>query len=404
MSGLLEGLKVIEVGHVVAVPAASAMLGDWGADVIKVEPLTGDLTRGTKRSHGADRMLKLAGGEVNWMIQLLNRSKRSVAIDLRQDQGRKIVYQLIREADVFMSNYESGSLKKLKLDYDTLSQINPRLIYAIVTGYGTVGPDKEERGFDVAAWARSGAQYLTGEAGNPPPSHRGGMLDRVVSAHIVAGILAALLHKEKTGQGQELDCSLFHTSVWVNSSDIQAAVLGLPCPQGDRTRAPNPLWNNYRTKDDRWFQLAMLQSALHWLPFCRAINKLELVNDPRFNTLEEREKNSKELISILDEVFSTESREEWERRFRENNCIYGRVQTPDEVVNDPQAVANGFFREMEHPAGKLKLITTPVNFHQDPASFQMPAPEVGEHTEAILLDLGYSWEDIAQLKEQKVIL
>jgi crotonobetainyl-CoA:carnitine CoA-transferase CaiB-like acyl-CoA transferase len=227
----------------------------------------------------------------------------------------------------------------------------------------------------------------------------------VAAAHAVAGILAALLHREKTGKGQELEFSLYHTGVWTLASDIQSALMGLPIPKHDRTKASNPIWNTYRTKDDRWFWLAMLQSDIHWPDFCRAIERPELENDPRFNTMETREQNSEELIRILDEILAAKNIKDWEKRFRENNCIYGRVQTPLEVTSDPQAIANDFFAEIHHPiGGKMKLVTTPVNFYQNPASIRTPAPEIGQHTEEILLDLGYSWDDIAWLKEQGVIL
>jgi len=400
MTGILEGLIVIDMGHVVAIPAAGATLADWGAEVIKVEPLTGEMYRGLVRSQAVDTP------PVNWRIQLLNRNKRGLALDLKQKSGRDILYQLVQRADVFMSNYESSSLKKLKLDYATLSKINPRLIYGVLTGYGSVGPDKDERGFDyAAAWARSGIMHLMAEPEGIPIPQRGGMMDRVVASHAVAGILAALLHREKTGKGQELEFSLYHTGVWTLAEDIQAALAGFPLGRHDRTKAGNPLWNSYRARDDRWFWLAMLQSDPSWPDFCRAIERPELENDPRFNSRETRLENCEELIRILDEVLVSRNREEWEKRFRENNCIYGRVETPVEVINDPQAVANGFFAEINHPvAGEMKLVATPVKFRQNPASVRTLAPEVGQHTEEILLDLGYGWDDIARLKEQGVIL
>ncbi|MFC2022245.1 CaiB/BaiF CoA transferase family protein [Chloroflexota bacterium] len=406
MTGILEGIRVVDMGHFVAIPAAGAMLADWGAEVIKVEPLSGEVVRGIKKIHRVPTMLQFDSSEVSWAFEFLNRNKKGLAVDIKKESGRDALYKLIESADVFMSNYELGSLKRLKLDYVTLSQLNPRLIYSIITGYGTVGPDKDERGFDYsAAWARSGIQYLIGEPGSPPPMARPGLIDRVASANIVAGILAALLHREKTGSGQELEVSLYHTGVWTLATDIQAALVGLPLPQNERAKVGNPLLNSYRTKDNRWLQLVMIQSDVHWPDFCRAIERPELENDPRFNTMETREQHCEELISIVEEVLASKNREEWEKRFRENNCIYGRIETPLEVANDPQAIANGFFAEINHPvAGQMKLVTTPVKFRQNPASLRTPAPEVGQHTEEILLDLGYSWDDLAQVKEQGAIL
>ena len=406
MSGILEGLKVIDMGHVVAIPSSGAVFADWGAEVIKVEPLIGEMMRGLGRSARNPGFLQVEGGEVNWRIQLFNRNKRGIAVDLTKESGRSIIYKLVQSSDAFMTNYELGALNKLKMDYETLSQYNPAIIYAVLTGYGTKGPDKDERGFDYAAgWARSGMQYLLGQPGCPPPQQRGGVMDRVAGFHVVTGILAALHHREKTGEGQKIEFSLYHSGVWTLAADIQGALVGLPLPQHDHTMAGNPLANTYRTKDGRWFILAMLQSDLQWPSFLRAIDKVELKDDPRFNSMEKREENCVELIRILDEVFATKTLEEWEKRFKVDNLIYGRIQTPTEVTTDPQALVNDFFAEIDHPlAGKLKLVTTPVKFCQNPAAVKTSAPEVGQHTEELLLELGYSWEDIAQLKDEGAIL
>lgn len=404
MSGILDGLKIIEMGHFVAIPAAGAMLADWGAAVIKVEPLTGELLRVPKRYHGVDKTIRLGESKVDWIIQAHNRNKKGLALDLKQDAGREILYRLVRQSDVFMTNYEINSLKKLKTDYATLSQFNPKLVYAIVTGYGTAGPDKDERGFDwSAAWARSGLQYLIGEPGTSPPPQRGGMMDRVTGTNIVAGVLAALWHRQQTGKGQEVECSLYHTGVWTALSDIQAALVGVPLGKHARTMAPNPLHNTYRTKDNRWFQLVMAQAEI-WPGFCRAIEMPELEIDPRFSTIEAREQNCEELVGILDRVIASRDMAEWERRFRENKCIYGRVQTPTDVVNDVQAKENGFFAEVRLPQGDLKLVTTPVNFSDAPATLRCGAPEIGQDTGEIMRSLGYSALEITGFKEQKVIL
>jgi crotonobetainyl-CoA:carnitine CoA-transferase CaiB-like acyl-CoA transferase len=406
MTGILEGIRVVDMGHVVAVPAACAMLGDWGAEVIKVEPLTGDMLRGLKRMRVQDGELVMMEGATHWYVNLLNRSKRGVALDLKKEAGREILNKLVQRADVFVSNYEVDALKRLKCDYASLSQINPRLVYGVLTGYGTVGPDKDERGFDFAAgWARTGAQYLIGEPGTAPPPQRGGMMDRVTGGYIAAAVLAALLNRERTGRGQEIEFSLYHTGVWIVAEDIQAALNGYPVNRHDRTAARNPLWNNYRGQDDRWFQLAMLQSDLQWPGFCRAIGRPELEKDPRFNSVEMRALHCEELIRIIDEVLMTKPRAEWEALFRQNGVIYGRVQTPEEVVNDPQSLANNFFSPIHVPgAGDGRLVNTPVKFCQNPSSIKSPAPELGQHTEEVLLELGYGWDDIARLKEQGVIL
>jgi crotonobetainyl-CoA:carnitine CoA-transferase CaiB-like acyl-CoA transferase len=406
MAGILEGIKVLDMGHVVAVPAACAMMGDWGAEVIKIEPHAGDMLRGLKRMVVENGAIKIYETWPLWYINLLNRNKRGLALDIKKDEGRAILYRLVERADVFLSNYETGALKNLKCDYATLSQINPRLVYGVLTGYGTVGPDKDERGFDfTAGWARTGIQYIIGEPGTPPPPQRGGMIDRVASGFMVAAIMAALLKRTETGRGQELAFSLYHTGVWVLADDIQAALSGFPVLKHERTKPGSPLWSNYQAKDGRWFQLAMLQSDLQWPGFCRAINRPDLENDPRCNSMEMRMLHSEEIVRIIDDILIIKTRTEWEKIFRENGVIYGRIETPEEVVRDPQAEVNNFFADIHIPAvGEGKLVTTPVKFNQYPTSIRMPAPEIGEHTEEILLELDYGWEDIARFKEHGVIL
>ena len=407
MEGLLEGIKVVDMGHVVAVPATGRILSDWGADVIKIEPLFGDLLRGWTRNGGVDKLLQYQGGEVHFQFEALNTGKKSIALDLRQDSGRAILNKIVEKSDIFISNYEMESLKKLKADFQTLSKVNPMLIYAVLTGYGSVGPDRNDRGFDMSAgWARSGIQYmLASDFGGSPPPQRPGQIDMTASIHILSGVLAALIHRQKTGKGQALELSLYHCGVWMTINDIQAALMGNSNPRSDRTKAAIPLVNTYRTRDGKWFQFNMSQSALQWPGFCRAIERPELENDPRFKDVLDREKNCKELIRIIDEILSTKNRDEWRIRFKQCDCICGLIQSPEEVVADPQALENDFFTEIDHPvAGRLKIVNTPVRFHQNPSVTKGPAPQVGQHTEEILLELGYRWDDINNLKDQKVIL
>jgi len=396
MVGILDGLRVIDMGHFVAVPSAGAVLADWGAEVLKIEPPTGEKQRG---------IMALSDTAVNWRFEVHNRNKRSIALDLKKEEGRDILYKLVSRADIFMSNYQLSALTRLKMDYDTVSKVNSRLIYAYLTGYGTAGPDKDMRGFDIAAgWAHSGIQHLLGESGGVPPMQRGGVIDRTAGFQIVAGILAALYHREKTGKGQELSLSLYHCGIWTLAADLQVVLGGLPSGVHNRLITINPLSNTYQTGDGRWIQLAMLQSDLSWHDFCLAIQKPELENNPKFVDMKARAVNCEELIRILDEVFVTRTIEEWEKILRANNCIYSRVQTPEEVINDPQALVNNFFEEIDHPvAGKAKYVTTPVKFRQNPVSAITPAPETGQHTEEVLLELGYDWDDISKFKDNKII-
>lgn len=405
MVGLLEGLRIVDMGHVVAVPAAASMLADWGADVIKVEPLGGELSRQTVRSNGKSRVISVGDGDVNWLVELHNRGKRGIAVDLKKQSGKEIIYRLVEKADIFMSNYLAGALKRLEMDYDTISRINPKIIYGSVTGYGRTGPDKDEKGFDItAAWARSGAQYMTCEPDNMPPMQRGGMMDRTTAAYLVAGMLAALRHRDRTGKGQEIEISLYNTAVWSIASDMQSVLVDQAFPRHDHFQATNPLANNYRTRDDRWLILLNPLVARALPGLSKAIGRPELADDERFNSQEAMEQNFKYFIPILDEAFASADLAEWEKRLRENGVVYGKVQTPFEVVADPQALANNFFADVAYPGGgEMKLLNTPVKFRENPAEIKGPAPHAGQHTEEVLLDLGYSMDDMTRLKAEGVI-
>lgn len=401
MAGVLDGLKVIDVGHFVAVPAAGVLLGDWGADVTKIEPLDGDAHRGDISS-----ILRRTGSKVNWRFEVHNRNKRSMALNLKLDAGRDILYELAASADVFMTNYEPATVDKLKIDYGSLKEVNPGLIYASLSGYGKSGPEKNARGFDfTAAWARTGVQHLLCEPGASPPMAPNGMMDRATGTMMVAGVLAALLHREKTGQGQELELSLYHSGVWSLIADLQETVAGNTVAPRDRRKALNPLCNTYQTRDGFWVQLAMLEADSFWPDFCRAIERPDVRMDPRFEKMAARADHREELVVILDDVFAAKDRSEWESRLQDRNCIFGWIEPPEAIIDDPQAKANGFFTEIQHPeAGKTRYLTTPVTFRQNPATIRTTAPELGQHTEEILLEMGRSWDEINELKKKGAII
>lgn len=404
MSGPCEGIKVVEFGHWVAIPSACAILSDWGAEVIKVEdPGVGDALRGVRSLEGVSVTVR----GIHSLFQDMNRGKRSIAINLRHPKGREIMHTLVQKADVFATNFQSSTFKKFEMDYSSLSKLNPQLIYASLGGYGEKGPDRDKPGFDYSAfWARSGCQSKLAWRGKPPSPQRPGMGDNIASMLIAGAIAAALFARSRSGVGQKLSFSLYHTGAWVLSNDISHALLsGEEIPNYMREEPKNPLWNVYETKDGRWLQLVIIQSDRYWSTFCKVMGKEYLEHDPRYKDSLQRDENTESLTKLISDVFRTRDLAEWEKTFDENGLVCSRVQTITDVVNDPQARENNFFTEIAHPvAGRIKLINSPAIFEGTPASIKSVAPEHGQHTEEVLLELGYGWDELTDFKEQKVIL
>ena len=405
MSGILEGVKIISFSQVIAMPATTATLADWGADVIKVEPIWGDWQRSLVSFNHTQLALNFDKGEIETHFELVNRNKRSVALNLRTEPGREIMHQLLKDADVFVANYSLEVLQRFGLDYPSLKDRYPGLIHCLLTGYGSKGPKAKDRGYDfVAAWTYGGMMSLvTADPNSPPAIQRPGMMDMVAAAHMTSGICAALYHKMKTGKGQSLELSLYHAAVWTLGTDIQTALYGQLPRLWDRVRMPNPMFNSYRSKDGRWFMLDDPNQDF-WAPFCRAIGKPEWIDNPRYATMESRAENCEEMIGLLDDIFLSRTWAEWEKDFEENDLIFSLSQTASEILEDEQAIVNNFYTDIEHPVtGKARLLNSPVQFSDTPARIKSVAPTVGAHTEEVLLELGYTWENMAELKEQGVI-
>ena len=405
MTGALEGVKVIGFTQVVAMPACCAILADWGADVIKIEPLWGDWQRNFVSAIDTPVLLQYKAGDVEIHFELLNRNKKSVAVNLREEKGREIIRKLLVDADAFVTNYSVDVLEKFQLDYSSLKDDYPRLIHCLLTGYGTKGPLNRERGYDyAAAWAHGGPMSLMGEPDNPPPLQRPGMMDMVTGVHMVGGICAALYYKQRTGKGQSLELSLYNTAAWTIGPDMQSALFEYPMPKWDRLRAPNPMYNTYQSKDGKWVQTAN-PTEDYWPRFCKAMGKPEWENDPRYGTMDNRSANSEELVAQIEQIMATKTMDKWEQIFRENDLIFGVMQTPTEITKDEQAIVNDFFTEIEHPiAGKIRLMNSTIKFSETPAQIKNVAPQLGVHTEEELLKLGYTWEQMAELKDLGVIL
>jgi|WetSurMetagenome_2_1015567.scaffolds.fasta_scaffold90704_1 (R)-2-hydroxy-4-methylpentanoate CoA-transferase len=404
MSKLLEGVKVIAFDQVVAFPATTAIMGDWGADVIKIEPIWGDWQRALVSFNRTPLVIKNDKGEIELHFEFLNRSKRSMALNLRTETGREVMRKLLQDADVFITNYSVDVLEKFKLTYQDLKDEYPGLIHCLLTGYGTKGPKAKDRGYDyVAAWSYGGPMGLvTADPNIPPAIQRPGMMDMVASAHALSGICAALYYKEKSGKGQALELSLYHTAVWTIGLDVQINLYGYPPKIWDRTHNPNPMYNSYKAKD-RWMMMVHPNQD-YWVPFCKAIGKEEWINDPLYATMESRDQHATEMIKELDALFVQKTWAEWEVSFRAYDLIVSGNHPIPEILEDEQALANNFFADLDHPVmGRARLVNSPMQFSETPAEITSVAPQLGAHTEEVLLAAGYTWEDIAKFKAEKVI-
>lgn len=402
MASALEGIKVVELSTWFAGPTCGMWLGEHGADVTRVEPMEGDPLRGILSTGALPAEL---ANTHNWMWEMANRSKRCIALDLRQEESRRIMHKMVENADVFVANLRPMTLKRAQMDYDTLSTINPRLVYCNITGYGSKGPGADWPAFDETAfWTRSGIMSTMGEPGTPAVPLRGAMGDNTTGVFALGGIALALYAREKTGKGQLVELSLYGNGMWVAGIDIQGAlVYNMELGRQSRYTQGNPLYNTYRGKDEKWFMLQMLETERYWPGVCKALGRNELLQKyPNHAALV---KNSMEIIKLLDEEFAREPRSYWGPRFDENNLVWAPAQTPTEVIKDPVALENEYIIEYEHFSyGKLKGIRCPIQLKGTPERMPFGAPEFGQHTEEVLLELGYTWEQIGELKEKKVIL
>jgi crotonobetainyl-CoA:carnitine CoA-transferase CaiB-like acyl-CoA transferase len=400
MPGPLEGIKVVEMGVWVAGPAAGAILSDWGADVIKIEPPgLGDPSRLFKSMFGADLPF-------NPIFENDNRNKRGIVLDLRTEEGLAIALELIAEADVFVSNVREAALARLGLDPEALCKRFPRLVYGLVTGYGRKGAEADRAAYDIAAfWARSGIAHSLTQPGSHPPFQRGGMGDHNAGLAAVSGICAALFDRERTGKGQVVSTSLLREGIYTLSFDLSVALrFGVPIQVGNRKTMGNPAINCYADRDGRYFWLVGLEGERHWPPLARAVGHPEWLEDPRYAKPAERAQNAASLIESLDAIFATKTREEWGEIFDAAvDMWWAPVQSVEEVVADPQVQAAGSFVEVPDGVGTTMLPATPVDFDGTPWAPRSMAPEHGEHTDEILAEIGRSPEAVAALRAKGVL-
>ena len=402
MARVLDGIRLIEVADWGFVPSAATVLGDWGADVIKIEhPVRGDPMRALITSG----IIPGARG-ANFFIEQLGRNKRSVGIDLNHAEGREILYRLVRTADIFLTNFLPEARSRLQILYTDLQPLNPRLIYAKGHGQGQRGPDANRGGYDGASfWARGAVADRLTRPGEPLVSQRPAFGDFIGGMFLAGGIAGALYHRERTGAGLEVDVSLLGNAVWVMSPDIVAAMTyGFELPHAGLGSPANPLVNTYYASDGRALVLMMLQSERFWPILCRVLQREDILADERFNSPEKRQQRAPELAEEIRAVFAQKTRAEWAALLNASECIWAPVQSPAEIPVDPQVVANDYIMSFDHPSyGNFRVAASPVQFNHEPPTVRRPAAELGADTESVLLELGYSWDEIALKKDAGAI-
>jgi formyl-CoA transferase len=394
---LLHGLRVLDLASFIAGPAAATILSDFGADVVKVEPPgIGDTYRMLSQLPPNPSV-----PGVNYTWQLDNRNKRSLELNLKSPAASDVLGRLVRWADVLITNFPPATRKKLGLDYADLAPLNPRLVYADLTGFGETGPEADKPGFDVTAyWARSGLMDLIRQADAAPTINLPGMGDHATAVSLFAGIMTALYRRERTGEGSRVTASLIGQGAWEASCWLQAALLGAENPRpSDRRRPPNALAIAYRTADDRWILLAFVNENKQVPLFLEAIGHSEAAEDPRFHDSASRHAHSADIVELLDERFATKPLAEWREVLDSAGLTYGVVQTLEESARDPQLLAERVLIPVddgsEHP---ILTVDSPVRVEQAPKVRPRPAPELGQHTDEVLGEIGFSTTEIAGLR------
>jgi len=388
---IFSGLKVVDFATFVAAPGAAVILSDFGADVIKVEPPSGDVWR------HAHQFPPMPPAKDAYPFNLANRNKRGIVLNLKSPSAQQVLEKLVKWADVFLVNTPHPARKKMKLEYADVMHWNPRLIYADLTGFGENGPDSGLPGFDLTAyWARSGLLSMTRDAGAPPTWPVAGSGDNATAVGIYSAIVTALYRRERTGEGAYVTTSLLAEGVWAASVSIQAALcdakfLGLH----DRGNPMSAATNVYRAADDTWFVLALTPDKL--AEAAKAIGRPDLLTDPRFSDPAKLAANRHELVAILDEVFGAQPMAHWYEAL--SGFTIGAVRGPQEVINDPQLKANDIIVPLEGAGGKLtSTISSPIQVHGVAKVPARRAPELGEHTDEILQELGFDAKGTENLR------
>jgi crotonobetainyl-CoA:carnitine CoA-transferase CaiB-like acyl-CoA transferase len=393
----LEGITVLDVSSFIAAPAAAVVMGDYGADVIKVEqPGEGDPHR-----TNID-LTAFPKASVNYPWHMDSRNKRSLALDLKVPSGRAALDRLIERADVLVTNFPFPVRERLKLRYEDVRHLNERLIYASFSGYGEQGPDKDQIGFDSNGFfARSGILDSARYADQPPGVALPAAGDRPSAMGLLSGILMALLQRERTGRGTWVASSLLANGLWANGVHAQAALVGgfLP-PRPPRTTPRSGVANFYQARDERWLLLSVVREDKMWPALCRALERPELEKHPRFVDTPIRRSNAAALTAIFDDVFRQRDRDDWLRIFKAHNIPHAPVARAEDIPNDPQAMAAGAIVETAIP-DMPRTLAAPFQIGGAPARKAGPGPDLGQHTDEILREAGFSDEEIVALKASR---
>lgn len=390
---VFTGLKVLDASSFIAGPAAATMLSDFGADVVKIEPPgAGDPQRRLSSVPPSPQ------AEANYSWHLANRNKRGMVLDLKSPAAVEVLRRLVCRADVVITNFPHGTREKLHLGYEEVSGWNPRVIYADLTGFGDTGPDARQPGFDLTAfWSRSGLLASTRDAGAPPTVPVWGSGDYTTAVAVYAAVTTALYHRERTGQGADVGTSLLATGVWATGTLIAGALAhGTPFALHDRKAPANPLVNSYRTADGEWFML--VATPLRWPGLTRAVGHPELLEDPRFADLEGMVRHADALTGLLDAAFRARPFGHWEDVLTRERITYSLIQTPEAAARDEQLRANDIVVPIEGVSGLTETVNSPVLLRGVPKVPAKRGPELGEHNDEILAELGFGPAEIEALR------
>ena len=394
----LEGIRVLDWTAWQQGPVAGALLADMGAEVIKIEPPEGEPGRGMLRMYGAELPL-------NFYYQNQNRGKKGIVLNLTTQKGKEVLYKLVEKSDIFLTNYRESAAKRLGMDFETLKKHNPKLIYALSSSFGPKGPDADKMSADFAGQARGGMLSITQSQELVPTPIGAGFADEVGGLMTAYGIVLALLVRERDGIAQRVDASLLGGQIEIGRLQFQMYfMMGIVPPGSVMAAARNPLYYVYKDSDGKWFALAALQADRFWPQFCKVFGIEHFEKDARFENQTVRGQNFDDLKPVLLDIIGSKPRDHWLKRLNDAGIPAEPVNDYSDLEKDPQVIANEYVVEIEDPIhGKVKVPGVPVKLSETPGRVEKLAPELGQHTEEVLMELcGYTWEDLAKLREEGV--